>query len=200
MDRANAVLNSLRQINRNMKDGFFDTCALLMEAHDGAYHTCWDYPRFGDWVESTGLDISARQAYYYLTIGKKAADLQISREELLNANISQLKKIFELDPGTHATEMRQLLASADQMTLKETEDAVVELRAAKTGEAPARHMTFKFEDTIRDTVKEAFELARRIYGDTLNVAGEAADISDSKCMELICVEFLNGASNQPEQQ
>lgn len=199
MNRAGVVLNELSKINTNVKTEFLDTLDLLLEAHEGAYHTCFGYTQFGEWIEDTPqIDMSKRTALYYVNIGKKVQTLGIPREELLRANISQLKKIFELDPAEHAPQMKMLVEKAENFSVKETEEAVNQLHGEK-GRNPSQYLTLKLDPEVKEMQEQAVELARRLHGSTVDQdTGEIRDISVSKAHEYIYSSFLLDVNNHPE--
>lgn len=198
--RAEEVYRKLHQLKSAMEDSFIDTCYLLLEALDNGYHLCWGYTRFTDWVDNSDLDLKGRQALYYTNIARKSQILGLSKEDLKKSKISVLKQIFSLDPADHKGEMLQLVEAAPEMTLDEVTDKVRTLRTG-AGKPEQVYMTLKFDADIKELVQEAFELARRNYGDlyTGDNGSETIDISDSKCLELIAQSYLQDANNYPEQ-
>jgi hypothetical protein len=192
--RAEQVRQRLVEIEGNLETGLFDICDLLLEAKDNNYHTHWGYVRFGDWIEeASGLRISARTAYYYITIATKVKELGLSREQISAVGISKLKEIFTLEPEEHANHMKELVEAAPDSSLDDVSEAVAKVR----GKEPAKYMTLKLDPEVKETVKEAFELARRVHGSTVR-HGEVVDITDSRCMELICASFLQDPNNYAE--
>lgn len=201
INRAQEVRAALLRIKESIEDNFIDLCELLYEAQQGEYHCVWGYSRFGEWVEqASGLDISARQAYYYLSIARKMKELGLSRELVKQAKISKLKEIFSLEPSEVANEMKTLVAKAvTGASLDEIREEVAVIRA-KSGGQPSVYMTLKIELSAKETVERAIELARRRYGSVEDEkTGEVKDASVSKCIELICAEFLADPNNYPEE-
>jgi hypothetical protein len=201
--RAHVVRQRLNGISAALEENFFDLCELLMEAQTNAYHVIYGFGRFGEWVEEgSGLDMSARSAYYHISIAKKTAELGLTREDVRRVKISLLKKIFELEPKEHADEMRELVADAANMSLDEVIEEVNKLRKAVGKSAPL-YKTFKFDVDLKQVIDEAFALARMSYGDVVDPAtGEITEASDSRCMELICAEYLasGGTHNGAEEE
>ena len=194
--RASEVQTQLKKLSNSIEDGFFDICDLLCEAQTGDYHVFYGYGRFGDWVETaSGLDMSARQAFYLVNISKKAKQLGLSREQLKLIKISKLKEIFSLDLDEHVAAVKELVEEAPGLSLEEVKNRVRGLK----GESETLYITLKLDKAIKDTMDRAFELARRNYGSQMQ-NGEAADISVSHCFELLCVEYLNDPNNNPDNQ
>jgi hypothetical protein len=197
LDRANEVRARISQIKEETENNFLDLCELLLEAQEGSYHTLYGYGRFADWVEQdSGLDMSARQAFYLVNIAKKVKQLGLSRQEIKQAKVSKLKEIFSLEPTEHAEEMKQLVAAAESDSLDEVKEKVAKLKA-KQGEEPKAYMTLKVDASVKETIEEAIELARMNYGDVV-VNGEVTEASVSQCMELIAIAYLQDANNRPE--
>jgi hypothetical protein len=182
-------------LSASMENGFLEVCDLLLEAHEGQYHTVYGFGRFTDWVEQgSGLDCGARMAGYYVNIGKKIRQLGLTREEIRKAKISKLKAIFSLDPLEHGEEMKALVAGND--SLAQVEEKVRAIRK-KAGKSNFVTMKIKIEPEAKEVVDEAFELARRHYGSTVQ-DGEIRDISDGKCLELVSAEYINDPNNHDE--
>jgi hypothetical protein len=197
--RAEDVFRKLHALKSTMEDSFIDTCYLLLESLDNGYHICWGYTRFTDWVDASDLDMKGRQALYYTNIARKSQTLGLSRDDLKRVKISKLKEIFALDPQDFKDEMLQLVGEAEDSSLEEVKNKVRSLRSA-SGRPDSVYMTLKFDTDIKELVDEAFELARRNYGDLyVGESGETIDISDSKCLELICQQFLMDPNNHPEE-
>lgn len=200
-DRAEQVKQQLLQLKDKVEDSFFDLCDLLLEAKEGSYHNVWGYGQFGDWVEmASGLDMSRRQADYYVSIGRKSKVLGLTRDQLKQAKISKLKEVFSLDTQTQGEQMKQLVEEAKTESLEAIREKVQGLKA-KDGEEPWVYMTIKVPKSVKeDSIEPALELARRIYGNQFREDGEVYDITDSKCWELICVTFNQDPNNQHEAQ
>jgi len=200
--RAQFVKERITQIKGQLEDNFFDLCDLLLEVQEKDYARNWGYD-FGAWVEEqSGLDMSARQAYYLANIAKKARTLGLSRGDLKGTKISKLKEIFTLNPEQHGEQMKQLVAGAIQGDSLETIKNKVQEVRAQDGMEPFTYLNLRIPRSVKDeTVDPAFELVRRMYGNTRDAeTGELMDINDAKCIELICVAYLQDPNNYPENQ
>jgi hypothetical protein len=80
--------------------------------------------------------------------------------------------------------------------LSEIEEKVRSLKK-KAGKPNYVTKHIKIEADAEPIVDEAFELARRNYGSTVQ-DGEIRDISDGKCLELVSAEYLNDPNNREE--
>src|ERR1017187_146698 len=183
-DRALEVQQRLTRIGAVMEGSFLELCGLLEEAQTQAFHTIWGFGRFSDWVEQgSGLDISARSAHYYIRISKTMKALGMTAQDVAKAKVSKLKVILALDPLVHANDMRQLVAAAAQgESLSSIEGKVRELRHVAGQPDYVKLGPYKVQTEVKETVDEAFELARRNYGSTVQ-DGEVCEVSDGKCLE-----------------
>jgi hypothetical protein len=198
VDRAEAVRLKLREAREQAESSFMDMCDLLMEAKAEGYHRIWGYAEFGQWIEEgSDLDMSARQAYYMINIARTVQKLGLSREQVKEIKISKLKEIFSLDSKTQQEEIKALVAAAPDQSLEEIKAHVRNVKT-QAGEEPPQYVTYKIDSNIKQTVDEAFALARLNYGDTMGQDGEPAEISNSKALELVCVCYLNDQANYPE--
>ena len=194
--RAVQVQDELLKIKDAVQSNAVDMAFLLREAHQFEYFRVLGANSFESWVESSiELDMSPRQAFYLVGIAKKAEQLGLTKEDLKQTKISKLKQIFSLDPAEFPEEMKQLLASSSSESLEEVAKKVAEFKA-DTGEEPTSYVKFKLPESVKETLMESFEVCRRMYGSTINEYGEVADISDSRCLELIAVSFIQDAHNQ----
>jgi hypothetical protein len=198
--QAEACRASLLKAQDNLEGAFFDLCDLLREAQENNYHVVYGFARFGDWVESqgSGLDLSARSAYYFISIATKAEYLGVTREMMKKAKISKLKEIFRLDPAKHAHQMMELIEDAATAPLEEIKSRVQAL-LAKDGESPSVYMTLKFDVAVKETFQRALQLAKLNYGDSADPStGDPVEPTDSQALELLSVNFLNDPNNYPE--
>lgn len=188
--RADEVLEAINSIKHNIVNGFLALGRLLGEARDNQYHVIWGYTRFDEWVESaSGLDLSAREAYYLVNIVKRSAELGIPDEQLERVKISKLKAIMSLPETTDPEQIKGLVQEAEHMSLKNVKAVTGTLK-----NEDFTYHTLKFDRDTEDNVYQpAVERQRRIYGDTISSSGEPADISESKVVELWAAECLAGA-------
>lgn len=178
----------IMQIKNDIMERSLELGRLLKEARDNNYNLPWGYARFGLWVESSGLDLSERQAYYLIAIVERSEQLGIPDEELKRVKLSKLKAILSLPADTDPDRVRELVREAETMSLKDVNAVVGALKNQEF-----IYKTHKFPIEVMDNIYEpAVERARRLHGNTVNEAGEVTEISDSKAVELWAVEFLNG--------
>ncbi len=193
-DRAVVVKESLEKIKLTIEDDFIDMCFLIGEARDGEYHKVWGYERFDAWIENgSGLEISARQGYYFANIAKKAGQLGLTKEDLKAVrSSSKLKEIFSLESASSA-EIKGLLEAAKSESLSDIKKKVGAVKNPAAA-APPSFMTLKLEAEVKECVDDALALARLNYGEAMT-NGDVKEISISKCMELICTSYLQDPNN-----
>lgn len=197
ISRAIEVRNILDETKKSIEKDFIQLCFLLNEASAGEYHLVWNYQRFDDWVEKgSGLDISARQAFYYIMIARRATALGLTQEDLKGyGGIAKLKEIMSLDPATNSKEMKLMLEASKTATLEEVKDQVRAVKNPAT-KTPPSYMTLKLEAEVKQTVDDAIQLARLNYGQTMSEGSDTpTEISISKCMEIICMSYIQDINN-----
>lgn len=198
--RALEVKIEIERLRGNLHDGLFDLAELLAEARKNAYHQDYGFSRFGEWVEQgSGLDMSERTAYYLVRLIENAKELGIPRSQLRAAKMSKLKEIFALDHHVHGDAMRQLVGECQYLPLLEVRERINKIKAVE-GVEPYVYVTLKIPKSVKEqTVDPAFELVRRQYGDARDpLTGEVMDVSDSKCIEFICTNYINDPNNTGE--
>lgn len=189
--RAFDVQAQLHDVRAALDDKFFTLCDLLREAHNNAYYHYWGYTSFETWIEYSGLDLSPRQAYYYIGIAGKAEKLGLDRADLAAAKISKLKEIFTLDPAEHGKEMKELVAAAATEGLQVISDKVQEIRT-KSGKPNLGFWTLRVSTEIKPIVNRALNIARHNYGSIVTPDGQLKQASDSQCLEVMAADYALG--------
>jgi hypothetical protein len=194
ISRAEAVLTRIGQIKGDLVRRALELGALLLEAREHDYHVVWGFPRFGDWVEASDLDMSERQAYYLMQIVQRAQALNITQAQLERVKLTKLKEIFALKAAPDDV-IKQLVENAETATLEEVKYQVqVVKQGGEDNEFTFINLDLKgkrIPRLARDRIMEAFEDIRRRYGNTVNGEGEVCDITDWRALEMICEEYLN---------
>lgn len=193
LTRPDEVLNQIREIKTRLTDGIFELADLLAETKQEAYYEDWGYDSFGEWINTSGLDMSERQAYYYIAISEKSKALGITREQLKQSSMTKLKSIFSLGTEEHAEEIKALVLASHTDTHEKIERKVNRIKAVD-GREPMCNKTFSFtESGYENTVKGAIELMQQEYGDTIDSStGEFVDITPGKAIEMICADYMAG--------
>jgi hypothetical protein len=193
--RAAQVAQQLRQIKHNVEAQFYVMCEILNEAKVNDYHNYYGFATFGDWVEmGSGLDMSARQAFYYINIYKKILALQLGSNVVTDIGITKLKDILSL-PIEQEADIRGLLEGASTTTVAEVKKSVAKAKA-KDGQEPVEYVTLRLDSGVKAIVDKAFKLAQLVYGEDV-IEGEAVEPTHSKCMELICLAYTQDPENYP---
>ncbi len=191
-ERANQTKDELQTLQSNMRDNFIDYSYLLDEFESKKYAQAIGYNSFSEFVEDQ-LDMSTSKAYYCLKIARKALTLGIAKEALRLAKSSSLIEIFSLDETVHGEAMKNLVDQAKFASVDEIKAAVNALK--EKDQLPSKYMTLKVTTEAKTCIDEAIELARKNYGDTLGDGEQPVDISVSKALELICVNYLQDPNN-----
>ena len=189
-NRADIVLQQILSIKTTLMQRSLELGRLLKEARDNDYAPQWGFPRFGDWVEQeSGLDMSARSAYYLISVVELGAQLCIPDAELEKVKLSKLKSIAALKDGEMTDDKkRELILHAQTMTLADVNEIV---GIAKQQEWVYRNYKFDkvgYENTIGPTI----DRIKREHGDTLGEDGQPGEISDSKAIEICCADYAAG--------
>ena len=187
MDRAEIVLQQIKQIRDGMATGFLVLARLLKEARDNDYPQRWGYARFGQWVEEgSGLDISERTAYDLIRVVTRSEELGIPDDQLTKVKISNLKSIFSLPEDTDPDVMRELVVEAKSLPVKKVREVVGEMK----NEDYVYHTLKILRETEDNLYQPALERVRREYGNTVGPEGNPEDISDSRGTEMIFADYL----------
>jgi hypothetical protein len=182
----------LMQLGSEIQRSFITMGRLLKEARDNDYHLEYGYPRFGQWVEESGLDLSERNAYYMINVIERAEQLGIPDDQLQQVKFSSLKEIMALPESTDPEQVKALVTEAKDMSVKDVTAVVGALK----NESWVYH-NLKILREVEDNVYQpAMERARREYGNTINPDGDPDDISDSRCIEMILANYLAGVEEQ----
>jgi hypothetical protein len=195
-ERIESVRIKIEEIKKGIAGGFLDLGELLVEIRDGSYHLAWGFPKFGNWLEKSGLDMSERAAYYLMKIVSVGRELGIPRETLQEVKLSKLKEIISLDVKKHGEQIKQLIEScrpsADrpEPTLDEVR---INVQKVKGGEEIDIYIykTLKVTQAAWDnTIVPAIEAARKEFGDSVDDEGNPVEISIGHAIELICADHL----------
>lgn len=196
IDRAWQIQKELVNIKKDLETRFFNICELLTEVKDSNYHNVYGFTTFADWVEQgSELDMSARQAFYYINIYRKIEKLGLGKNIVSSIGVTKLKEILSL-PVEQEADIKGLLSSAPDTTVAEVKTQVAKAKA-KNGEEPVEYVTFRLDPGVKAMVDKAFKLARLVYGEDV-IEGDAVEPTHSKCMELICLAYTQDPENYPE--
>lgn len=190
-DRAKEVFSTIKGIKTHLSDNLLTLGELLSEARGNGYAELMGYDSFGTYLEATELDMSERQAYYLIKIIDNSKALGIGRDQLKASKMSKLKEIFSLDPNAHADQIKQLVAESADSKLEEVKAAVERIRSDGQTE-PTTWRNFRVTESQAQVINQAIDQVKEDYGDVINGStGEIEVVSDSRALELICVEYTN---------
>lgn len=185
-------------------DNLFDLAELLSEIRANKYYRILNggATSFEKWVDDhADLDMSARQAFFLVSINDKSKQLGISREELKAARITKLKDIFSLDTTKHAAEIKQLVKDAPDLSYEVVANRVAALKSVSGESEQYVYLTFKVPVSVKTLVHDTFERVRSQFGDSVNPeTGELTELSPSRCLELVCANFFAGPDEGDEPQ
>ncbi len=175
--RPTQVLQRVQEIKGKLVVQSLELGRLLKEIKEGGYHLDYGFNNFGDWVESAGLDLSERSAYYLIQVVDLQDRHDIANDVMEAIGISKLKQIASMPDDTEKETIDELLDAAQTSSHEQIKEVVAELKGND-------HVikTFKLDREFSQTLlPEAFERVRRMT---------AADSSDGRCLELIVADFL----------
>lgn len=196
--RSEIVRLQILQVGSQLHRSFIVLGHLLKEARDNDYHNSYGYARFGEWIESdsSGLDMSERSAYDFIKVIEGAERLRLTDDALGTFQYSSLKEILSLPADTDPAYQLQLLEESKTMKAKDVKSLVGTLK----NEAYTYH-TIKNSQEVEDNVYQpALERVRREYGDTVGADGGPEDITDSKCIEMLCADKLSGPEEEDDSE
>jgi hypothetical protein len=195
-ERAKQIDSALRNLLSSSEDNLFDMCDLLFEANDNHYHNEFGFLKFGDWIDASGFDISARQAAYLVNVGGMSLHFNVDRPTLKLIKISKLKEIFSLDKDEHSAEIRELLEKAPGMTYEEVKARVRGIKGGPEAEDMV-FMTLRFPSSAKPVIDRAFEQVRVMNGDYI-VNGEVVELPNGLALERMAAEFLSGIQEEEQ--
>lgn len=199
-----SVRKKIEEIRKSISGRFFDLGELLGEIKEGGFHMSWGYANFGEWLETSGLDMSERAVYYLIKIVTMGKELNIPREKLEQVKISKLREIATLDTKCDGKKMKKLIDSCipdkdgNEMSLEDVRQNVAKVRAGDDKIDTYVFLTIKITKTCKEEVIDpAIELIRAQHGDTVDSSGAPQEISPGRAIELILTDYLAGADDAP---
>ena len=202
-----SVRKKIAEIKKSMSGHFFELGDLLKETRDGGYHMTWGFANFGEWLDTSGLDMSERAAYYLIKIVELGAALNIPREKLEQVKISKLREIASLDFVKDAKKIRKLVDSCipdkdgNEMSLEDVRQNVAKVKAGDDKLDVFVFMTIKVTKSCKEEVIDpAIEMARAEYGDTLKADGEGGEITPCRAIEMILANYMAGDHGEREEE
>jgi len=200
------VQKALKKCIKLLNTSTFDIAELLFKAKSKHLYT---EPTFSDFVAT--LDIKPRRAQYLEQIAEVMAATNIPREEYEPIGVTKLRIITRLDPEATFTnpltkEVHPMadyivgLAEMASTTTAEQLESNVRVLMGETGENDMTWLNIRLPRIVMDnTIAPALEKAAILIG-TVNTDAEgvAEEVSEWRKLEVVCVEFKNDKSTDPE--
>jgi hypothetical protein len=194
VERAKEVTALVKDVKANLVDNLLYLGELLSEAKANSYAEMLGFSSFAEWLDSSGLDMSERQAYYLIKIIDNAKTLGIEKQSLSESKMSSLKEIFSLDPVTHAEQIKELVAKSPEMKLNQVRDEVESIKSG-SGLEPTTWLNFRVTDTQALVIRQALGMAGMQYGQLVNPdTQEVTEASNGTLLaDVICTTYTQAA-------
>lgn len=206
------VQKSLKKLIRQVNSNTFDIAELLFKAQSKHLYT---EPTFPDFYRT--LDIKPRRAQYLTRIAEVMDACGIPRAEYEPIGIGKLRVITRpnplnkdgslamfTNPSTHETwPMKDYIIGLVEMAATEKEDELekrVHVLMGETGENDLTFLNFRLPRMVlENTIAPALEKAAINIGTvSTDAEGMAEEVKDWRKLEVVCVEYLNDKSTDPE--
>lgn len=176
---------------------------LFVEIIDGDYFHADHCKSLDEFVKKHKFGVQTREIIYRTKVSRLSKRLGITREAQINAGISKVKAICELnpdmeytDPSNGVTEMvgdimrRLIIQAGNGMSLKDVQARVSEIRGDKENEVV--HETIVYTRGQKEEVDKAIEKAMAVAGDTVDaVTGQPKELSRGSAYHIMAIEFNN---------
>jgi hypothetical protein len=187
VSRADFLRNQLSILKHNLVSGYLETGRVLREIRDNNFYQDYGYSTFSQYVkEGADIDMGERSAYYAISVVEFAEKNGISDEVLQTVGISKLKSIASLPETTDGTTIMELVDKAKTEPLSSINDVCSSIRDTDHVVRSIRIDRDFYEMTYLD----AIELVRKQHGSTIDNEGNVVDISESRAVELIVVDWF----------
>jgi hypothetical protein len=207
------VQKALKRLIRQVNENTFDIAELLYKAKEKHLYT---EPTFIEFAVKMG--IKKRKAQYLERLAEVMALSNISREEYEPLGIAKLRIITRLHPLTKegavnvytntatnesypmADYIVGLVEQAKEGADNDTLEKGVRVLLGETGENDMTWLNIRLPRMVADgMVKAAFEKAAINIGTVRTDAeGMAEEVSDWRKLEVVCTEYVNDTSTDPE--
>ena len=207
------VQKALKRLIRQVNENTFDIAELLYKAKEKHLYT---EPTFIEFAIKMG--IKKRKAEYLERLARVMALSNISREEYEPIGIAKLRVITRLNPLTKegAVNMYTNTVTQESFPMADYVVGLVEqAKAGATAEALEKGVrvllgevgendmvwrNFRLPRSVdENTIAPALEKAEINIGDVgVDEEGIAKKVSDWRKLEVVCVEYVNDKSTDPE--
>ena len=203
------VQKALKKLIKQVNTNTFDIAELLFKTKSKHLNT---EPTFADFVKT--LDIKPRRAQYLETLAEVMSAANIKRAEYEPIGVTKLRVITRLDPTDTYTNpvtketapmvdyivgLVELATCAPDKTAEDLEQSVRVLMG-ETGENDMTWLNIRLPRIVMDnTIAPALEKAAILIGTvSTDAEGVAEEVSEWRKLEVVCVEFKNDKSTDPE--
>lgn len=200
------VRKQLESLIKNLNKSTLDIGELLFKVKSNGFYQPWGFTTFQEYVDT--LDIKARKAQYLLRIVDVMQQVGLERDKYEPLGIAKLREITSLDPQAtwknpqtgEETPMKEFIVGfvekGDEMALEDLKTHVRTLKGL-VGENDIVWLNLPFvRSTKENTIDPALTLARNNIGSVgKDDEGMSKDASDSACVEVWAVEYLNNLAN-----
>ena len=210
---AGAAAKAMQQVEAliaNINKQQFDLADALYTVKKNGYYQK-DFATFKEYYQT--LKIKARRAQYLTKIVETMTAVGISRQEYEPLGIGKLREITSLEPSAiytnpvtgEQTPMKDwivdLVEKGAEMDLEEIQKHVRTLKGL-VGEHDIVFKNLAFtRQQVEKTIDPAIELTRANIGSVgKDEEGISKDASESACVEVWAVEYLNNPANNPMNQ
>lgn len=193
-----SVESAIKTINKSV----FDVAELLGKIVAGQHYTKWGFNTRAEYFRS--LDMSESKARYLTTIAEVMSHpkVNIPRKDYEPVGIGKLREITSLDPDATYTGpdgetlpmdqyIRGFIYDSKEQTLEDVQRHVRTLKGF-VGENDQTHLNLTITRLVLEQVLQpAIEKMRLVLGPVgKDDDGMAIEASPSRCIELICANFL----------
>lgn len=204
---ASVIKERIELLVNSLERSKFDIAELLYEIKDKKYYIGYGFDTF----EEYGATLMQRQrAKYLVRIVEVMTECGCDRKEYEKLGIAKLREITSLDPTANYKDkdgklipMRDFIIGfvdeGDKMSLKEIQEHVKTLKGL-SGEDELVWVNLHMKRLVKETTwQQAIEKARVNIGAVARdpETGNAIMASDSRCAEIIAIEYLNNPQNDP---
>lgn len=205
-----AAVKRLESLVYGESKNTFEMAELLWEIKKQNMYSA-NFATFSDWIRASfpGTQMTPQRAQYLSKMAHCMQELGIPRSTYERVGITKLRHITRLDPHGEwlnpmtgellplAGFIHEFMTKALTMTVDEVLQHV-HILEGRVGDQATVHLNYYTTVEINESViKPAMELARKVYGTVgRDDEGMAQDASDGKCLEIICINFLQDPANE----
>jgi len=178
-------------LSKDLYEKYFDVSIILSDIYHSEVWKTWGFNTINDYMENELL-IGYRTGMYHVQMGDAIKKLKLTKATLKGIGWSKFKEAIKLiNDDSTAEDVKATLNEIKNMTTEEVENFVKIKR--KKADTVTEKVTMKFTFLTDQAI--AIEKAIAIASELLT-GGKTDAISQSRCLEFICLEFQ--ANYNPE--